>query len=669
MAQKIVAFVAKSFDPRDEAKIAPIERFLESFHKLGFVAEPADKGEVESVSEKVRSQIDRADVLVGIFTRRHPVYSFNGRLRTALSVLSGKLTPTEWSAPSWVLQESGYALKSKGKNALILFREIGVELPGLQGDLEYIAFDPQNPVLAFQRASEMITDLIAKAGGIKVETVVQAEPVRTTENEPNKAQPPKPSEKEASNEAPGEDLPYKEKILELWKAASDRNWEEAERLYQEGLKWIKAHKPEEEVFWKCFYWRRLFAEGNANALSQLRSLVHEYKTDPSPLDYLGDCLKELHEYDEAVKCYLAAASLAPPSGRAWMEISAAEALKDAKRPSESKSILLNLRHADYAEEPEIQFRVLRSLYTLEKVSDDKFASFAIAELALHQRPEETTFRFSLAHDYGDVEQDHMSLYHYRIICDQDEKNAGALNNLGVALANSDLAVLAAKRYKESYKLGETLAASNLARKYLEAGLSDEAVGLLKEAQTKENCVPEVAATLAAVHEKSQQNIQQEEKVIAQAEQHRDFLLNFAPGYFSPAATNLPGRWSLPSCEIQLQLNGIELSGSREDRTTTTAPLSYLSYGLAGLHGSTPKSITRTEKFQFSGNLSGRTCKFRLEITRSEEPLGFRSLLGGSGDSKAEGYIIFAEDGNSADVVELKAGKPEKYYKISKATSV
>lgn len=668
MPQKIAAFVAKSFDPRDEAKIAPIERFLESFHKLGFVAESADKGEVESVSEKVRSQIDKSDVLVGIFTRRHPVYSFNGRWRTALSILSGKLTATEWSAPSWVLQESGYALKSKGKNALILFREIGVELPGLQGDLEYIVFDPQNPAPAFQRASEMINDLIAKAGGIKVETVVQAEPVRTAENEPDKAQPPTPPGKEAGNQAPGEDLSYKDKILELWKASRDRNWEEAEQLYDEGLKWIQAHKPEEEVFWKCFYWRRLFAEGNANALSQLRSLVHEYKTDPSPLDYLGDCLKELHEYDEAVKCYLAAASLAAATGRASLEISAAEALQDAKRPSESRSILLNLRDADYAKEPELQFRVLRSLYTLEKVSDDKFAGFAIAELALHQRPEETTFRFSLAHDYGDVEQDHMSLYHYAIICHQDEKNAGALNNLGVALANSDLVVLAAKRYKESYNLGETLAASNLARKYLEAGLSDDAVSLLKEAQTKENCVPEVAATLAAVHEKSQQNIQQEEKVVAQAQQHRDFLLNFATGYLSRTATNLQGQWTLPSCEIQLQQNGTDLNGSREDRTTVPPTPSYLS-GLAGLYGSTPKSITRTEKFQFSGTLIGRTCKFKLEITKTEEPPGFRSLLGGSGDSKTEGYIIFAEDGNSANVAELKEGKPEKYYKISKATSV
>jgi len=81
---------------------------------------------------------------------------------------------------------------------------------------------------------------------------------------------------------------------------------------------------------------------------------------------------------------------------------------------------------------------------------------------------------------------------------------------------------------------------------------------------------------------------------------------------------------------------------------------------------TPKTITRIEKSQFSGTVSGRTCKFKLETTRTEEPSGW-SLLGTPSDSKIEGYILFAKDGCSAEVTELKAGRPEKYYKISKAT--
>jgi hypothetical protein len=63
-----------------------------------------------------------------------------------------------------------------------------------------------------------------------------------------------------------------------------------------------------------------------------------------------------------------------------------------------------------------------------------------------------------------ADQNHLSLYHYNIFCLRDEKNAGGLNNFGVASQKSNLAVLAAKRYKRAFELGETYGASNLAKK-------------------------------------------------------------------------------------------------------------------------------------------------------------------------------------------------------------
>lgn len=654
MAQKIVAFIARSFDPGDEVKIDPIIKFLDSFKTLGFISQSAERSEIESVSEKVRSLIDQSDVLVGILTRRHPLYRFEGRWAPATRILTGKLNPWAWSAPPWVLQESGYALR--GNKALILFRETGVELPALQGDLEYIPFDPRNFASALQRASEMINGLIAKTGAIKVETVVQAGvvDVKEAEAEPTpKSADSEPAQAEGTNE---EDL--RMHILALWKAIESRDWERSEREYAAGLKWIRAHKPDEELFWKSFYQRRRFIEGKADALAELRELASEYKNDYLPQAHLAACLVELHEYDEAVKCYFVAASTAPPDRRASLEISAAETLRQAKKPRESQQILLKLRDVDYAKEPKTQFRILQHLYAISKESEEKFPSFAIAELALHERPEEMNFRFSIAFDYGDADQSHMSLYHYKIICDQDEKNAGALNNLGIALANSDLPVLAVQRYKQSYKLGETLAASNLARKYLSAGLSDEAITLLKEAQMKHDSVPEVFSALTAVHEKIEQNNRDEEKVVTEAEQNRNFLLNFATGYLSPMATNLQGRWMFPTGEIELHLDGSELRGSREDRSSVRSPYTYLFAETA------PKTITRIEKFEFSGTVSGRTCKFKFETKRREEPSGW-SMLGTPSDSKNEGYIVFAADGKSGKVVDLKAGKPEKYYEILK----
>lgn len=658
MAQTIVAFVARSFDPGDEAKIDPIIKFLESFNKLGFITQSAEQSEVESVSVKVRTLIDKSDALVGILTKRHPIYRLQGRVVTAIAALRGRLSPSAWSAPPWVLQESGYALK--GNKALILFRETDVEIPALQGDLEYIPYDPRNPAPAFQRASEMITGLIAKAGSIRVETVVHSEAgeVRGTEA----TAPPRPSESELSRDEGSSREDLRAHIIALYNAVGSRDWADSKQKYEAGLTWIRTNEPDEELFWKCFYQRRLFTEGKIGALGQLRTLANENNGDYHPLSSLAACLVDLHEYDEAITCYLSAAPLAEPDERASLEISAAEVLQKAKKPSESKEILLKLRESDYSKKPSTQFRILKNLYSLAKESEDKFASFAIGELALHQRPEEASFRFSLAYDYDVADQSHLALHHCKILCDQDENHPSGLNNLAVASSKCNLAVLAAHRYKRAYELGDTLAASNLGHKYLEAGLSDDAITLLKDAQTKENCVPEVSRTLAAVHEKIEENNSDQDEVLARAEEHRNYLLAFAKGILSRVSAKLAGQWSFPFVNIELGLTGSSLHGNKETHT----PVNPFGIGAALFPGDAPKHVMRIDRFEFSALVSGRTCKFKFENSKREEPSGW-TLLGGPSSSTIEGYILFAEDGQSGQVAQSEDGKPEKYYKISKLT--
>lgn len=111
---KIAAFIACSFSPADKFKIQPILAFLDSFQPLGFIWRTAEPAEVESVSKKVRGMVDESDVFVGVFTRRHPIYPPLAGLKAVFRLLRGQSMATDWSAPPWVLQESGYALKAKG---------------------------------------------------------------------------------------------------------------------------------------------------------------------------------------------------------------------------------------------------------------------------------------------------------------------------------------------------------------------------------------------------------------------------------------------------------------------------------------------------------------------------------------------------------------------------
>src|SRR5438093_170554 len=135
----ITAFLAKSFAREDQPKLKIIEDFLSSFRPQGFFWESAERAEVESVSRKVRNMIASLDVFVGIFTKRHPIYSRTEGLKAVLKYLSGRLPVDGWTVPPWLLQESGYALALK--KDLIIFREVGVQIATLQGDLEYIEFD------------------------------------------------------------------------------------------------------------------------------------------------------------------------------------------------------------------------------------------------------------------------------------------------------------------------------------------------------------------------------------------------------------------------------------------------------------------------------------------------------------------------------------------------
>lgn len=597
-------------------------------------------------------------MLVGILTRRHPIYRFNGRWSTATALLRGRLKPHNWSAPPWVLQESGYALK--GNKQLILFCEADVEIPGLQADLEYIPYDPQAPTPAFLRATQMILDLIAKAGNVRVETIVEADSTQpkgsdAAQRPPAEAEPPRAEV--AENE-------LMVRQFELIRLLQDRNWEQAQRGYEEGLKWVGEHEPERELFWKCFYQSRLFEVGRPDGLAELRRLASQHQDKALPLTYIARCLSDLGEYSESAKYYLEAALASKPEYRASCEIRASEALQKAKKDGEAREILLRLLRADYAQASKTQVSILQHLYSMFKESADKFAAFGVAELALHSCPEDSDFRFSVAFDYEEADQNHLSLYHYKILCENDDTNSAALNNLGVASTKSGLPVLAAQHYKGAYKLGDTLSASNLAYKYLEAGLSDDAITLLREAQGKANCAPEVYRTLAAVHEKIKEDGLAQDKILARATDFRAFLLSFAEGILSTITRPVDGRWGFPSVQIELTRARQKLSGSKEIKT----PIDPL-FGFNAITGATaPTSAVRTESFEFTGVLTGRTCKFKLVSTKSEEPQTVRTILSGATGSQAiEGYIVFREDGNTGWVAELKDGRPEKYYEILRIT--
>lgn len=640
---KITAFIARSFSEDDEPKIAPIIGFLESFRDAGFFPETAERAEVESVSRKVRGMIDDSQVFVGIFTRRWPVYENGLSLTAAVRLAFGWSNAERWAAPAWVIQESGYALKAiTSTRKMILFREKGVELPSLQADLEYIEFDANDFAPAFQKASEMINGLLREASGTVIETIVRTNPP-AAEADAEKS----PTELEKPDTKPrGLGHFY----VEMREAIDAKEWDKGRQAYENGLTLIK--KPDVELFWKSTYQRLRYSAGESDGFAALKTLVEENPQSPEPLSALSICFHHFQEYEKSAEYELTAARLAPSEKEALSYfVGAAKSLRKANKPQDGLKVLLEA-HRRAIQNAASNLSVNKELYALLKDNKELHLAFAIAEWTLHDNPGDHEFRFALAYDYAAESLDTLSLFHYRILRDTVPSDRMVLNNLGVACAKLDLPILAVDAYTESYKQGNTLAADNLAQRYLTAGFISLATSLINEAMKQEEYEPRLPGTLAAISVNRKNEGSREKALLEEAEKYRRFLLRVGEGY-SRGTPALGGTWKFPEVHLPLVLTGADLKGDAQ----VAVKLPY-----SPLFGSPGETRQEIRKISFTGNVQGTTCKFLLKTEARDG--GVASLLGSSQSSR-EGYIAFSADGTAGEACVIKDGKPSEFFSITK----
>lgn len=643
---KTTAFVARSFNQHDEQKISQILSFLDSFKTNGFFWRSAERAEVESVSKKVRDMIDGSDVFVGIFTRRYAIYDPRPSLRDLVSAAFGRQRIERWGAPPWVIQESGYALKAiTSQRKLILFKETGVELPALQADLEYIEFDDGKFATAFKKASEMINALLAEAAGTTVETIVHSSP------------PPVQAEAAAQpiTTAPPKDdgtqnTPISTIFEEMIVAIGDKDWEAAKRTYEKGLQALGTTKPERVLSWKCSYHKLRYCAGRTESLHELEILAEQNPEDPNPKSAIGSCFYAFQEYEKAYKYYLEAEHLSKDESAQSYLAAAAGAMQKAGQPDRAISVLLGACAAGAC-----GTRVKKALYELLKEKGSMHAALAIREQMLLQDPADAELRFSLAYDYDTEKFHELSLFHYRILKTNSPTEMG-LNNLGVTYSSLNLPILSVESQEEAFKKGNTLAAANLAQRYLDAGFASEATNLAKKAMTEKEYHPNLPGVLTSVEANQTSEQELEKSFLNEAERQRTFLLAFGEALLDKPSP-VGGKWVFPQGEIPLVEKGELLEGeteiTEEARGVMTARL------LGG-----PETRQEKRQVRFSGKIIGRSCDFTLEVRRLPNGL-LPNLSALIGDSTNKGYIAFTPDSRSGTVYELKDGKLSEPYTITR----
>lgn len=153
--KKLKAFVAHSFDERDQPVIKPFLDYFDSLKKTtNFEWDHAEGAEIKAVSQKVKEKMEGKNLFIGIFTTKDfRIYPDKLAAFIPKWFLGLKSNFSKGSS-EWIVQESGYALAKDMK--LLFLIEKGVRpTEGLQGDLEYVIFERENSSSCFKKINPL----------------------------------------------------------------------------------------------------------------------------------------------------------------------------------------------------------------------------------------------------------------------------------------------------------------------------------------------------------------------------------------------------------------------------------------------------------------------------------------------------------------------------------
>jgi hypothetical protein len=606
MSKPITAFVARSFAASDGVRIAPILAFIETFENIGFFTKTAEPAEAEQVSEKIQSLIKECQVFIGFFTRKYPIVPKG--LEGVQAVAFGKFN--KWVAPSWVLQESGFALAMNKK--MILFIEEGVEVPTLQGDVEYIVFDNRSPEMALKRATEMITKIAKDL--LAIEIVADIRQSQETVPPPEEKQ---PAADTAEAEQPGI-LPF---VRKLFKAISAGDADGMAEAYEQGLEYTRREKPQNELIWKVLYNRELAEAGRAEGVDALKTLSNEHREDNSPLTALAHVSQRFGNHQEAVDLLLRACTYVNAQV-ASLKLRAAEIYMEIKKYSDARALLLQ---AVETAEGKTRYEVLKRLYDCFREQALKSHALGIAELSLSENGAQPDLHFKVAYETDEYVE--LSIQHYLLVLSQTPTDVAAINNLGWAYERAELNIHSVNLYREAIQQGSDIAAGNLGFRFLQAGFVDEADRVLTEFEKAGKHHSRVTACRADISVREDSERSKLAVLRLTGDRERMFFKELGTNILARKDLKPSGKWKFPWCEL-------EISVTDEGKLTGIGQRTEKAGGFGAFFGTASET---NFKYSLTGDLTDGFCRFSVFITKDR---GTGTLADYSHQS---GLLVFTSD--------------------------
>ncbi len=375
----------------------------------------------------------------------------------------------------------------------------------------------------------------------------------------------------------------------------------------------------------AWYYYLLFGCGDTSALKKLEDLAQKDGITPAAkhiaTKHTGFCYEKAGELDKAEGAFRLAAEISSisESDRAEDQVSLAKCLFKNDKKGEAFDLLMRAI-AQTSDESALSELYEGLAYIYELAGELEMKAIALEKLITIQ-PNNTQLRFKAAYSYGQEDFNNLSLLHYKTMIGFKPEDPAALNNIAVAYGRLDMPIFAAKFYKKAIKQKKTLAAANLAYKYMNAGFAEEASELLREARKNDEIDPKVGEAISDIEKKRQNESKSEEKALTKAKEQQKFMLKFAEAYFVKISDSpeIGGAWK------STEGNEIEIKQVKDS-----------------IEGTWRKSNT---DYKFTGNIVNRGAKittYKEQYVWSSKELEFVK--------EGKGYLYIAPEADKINIM-------------------
>lgn len=645
--EQIRAFVGHSFTQDDEQVVQKVLKFLNTVsHTLpNFTWEHAQGPEPRGIDQKVLDLFAGRNLFIGICTRKErvvatteaPWWIFGGKVLANVRDL-------EWKTSDWVIQEIGLAT-GRDMNVILLV-ENGVRKPGgLQGSLEYVPFSREAPEACFDTLLGMIAALVPRSTPVAgTETAVAAAPV--AESTPILS-------KEPDWAIPKPEWGFKEYEMAMFFAIHSEDPDKQAFLNDKFLASSAGGTEEARLRWRASCQQTKVLFGDAGAFTLLKEIAAKAPGDSEVVEALASGYMHLDEFATAAKEFERAALLRSdePTQQARLFGKAAfmscrAGIYDPKYADRMRQVV---SHAPEAERAALD---VERLLAEESEDDDHLVGALERLLALD--PSDLDVRFSLAYKYSDMSRDDLAVHHYLKI-PEASRSAIAWNNLGVSFERLGLPVRSVLAYRKAEAAGETLAASNLAIRLLDAGFVPEATQILETAQAVSDHSKNVDSTLSRAKSANEDEDEKEKTALSKAAAVSGFYREFGSAA-TRVAPKLEGTWKGPECPLVVLHAGDSFVASGQ----FSEPRGLLALALAEQKGGAVDPSPSLLAVEYRGKVQGRTITVIKRVRRHGKALA--STLLGDGDCTTV-LMYLSDDCTTLTCMEGVGAVSSNFYRI------